>query len=68
MKHSNSDIISLHEYNTSQYQITLPLGLIGYCQIKATIFPTEEVVYRVNYILYNYSTFVNQQFSLKNYR
>ena len=28
MKHSNSDIISLHVYNNSPYQITLPLGLL----------------------------------------
>ena len=51
MKHSNSDIISLHVYNNSPYQITLPLGLLGYCQTNATTSPTTEVAYRVNNIL-----------------
>ena len=36
MKHSNSDIISLHVYNSSPYQIKLPLGLLGYCETNAT--------------------------------
>ena len=51
MKHSNSDIISLHMYNNSPYQITIPLGLLGYCETNATILPTNEVAYRVNNIL-----------------
>ena len=51
MKHSNSDIISLHVYNNSPYQITLPLGLLGYCEINATTSPTNDVAYRVNNIL-----------------
>ena len=48
MKHSNSDIISLHVYNNSPYQITLPLGLLGYCELNATTSPTNEVAYRAN--------------------
>ena len=51
MKNSNSDIISLHVYNNSPYQITLPLGLLGYCETNATTSPTNEVAYRVNNIL-----------------
>ena len=51
MKHSNSDIISLHVYNNSPYQITLPLGLLGYFETSATTSPTNEVAYRVNNIL-----------------
>ena len=51
MKHSNSDIISLHVYNNSPYQITLPLGLLGYCETNATTSPTTEVAYRVKNIL-----------------
>ena len=47
MKHSNSDIISLHVYNNSPYQITLTLGLLGYCETNATTSPTNEVAYRV---------------------
>ena len=35
MKDSNCDIISLHVYNNSPYQITLPLGLLGY--VKQTL-------------------------------
>ena len=30
-KNTNSDIISLHVYNNTPYQVTLPLGLLGYC-------------------------------------
>ena len=51
MKHSNSDIISLHVYNNSPYQITLPLGFLGECETNATTSPTNEVAYRVNNIL-----------------
>ena len=51
VKHSYSDIISLHVYNSSPYQITLPLGLLGYCETNATTSPTNEVAYRVNNIL-----------------
>ena len=51
MQNSNSDIISLHLYNNSPYQITLPLGLLGYCETNATSSPTNEVAYRVNNLL-----------------
>ena len=37
-KNTNSDIISLHVYINTLYQITLPLGLLGYCETNATIF------------------------------
>ena len=42
MKHSNSDVIFLHVYNNSPYQITLPLGLLGYCKTNATTSTTNE--------------------------
>ena len=48
MKNSKSDFISLHVYNNSPYQMTLPLGLLGYCETNATTSPTNEVAYRVN--------------------
>ena len=51
MKHSNSDIISLHVYNNSPYKSTLHLGIVGYCETNATTSPTKEVTYRVNNIL-----------------
>ena len=51
MRNSNSDIISLHVYNNLPYHITLPLGLLGYCETNATTLPTNEVAYRVNIIL-----------------
>ena len=51
MKDSNSDMISLHIYNNSPYKKTLPLGLLGYCETNATIFPTKEMAYRVNSVL-----------------
>ena len=50
MKNSNSDMISLHIYNNSPYKITLPLGLLGYCETNATLSPTKEKAYRVNNI------------------
>ena len=51
MKNSNSDIIFLHVYNNSQHKITLPLGLLGYCETNAAGSLTKEVAYRVNNIL-----------------
>ena len=47
MKDSNFDLISLHIYNNSPYKITLPIGLLGYCETNATISPTK-IAYRVN--------------------
>ena len=70
MKHSNSDIISLHVYNNSPYQITLPLGLLGYCETNATTLPTNEVAYRVNNILQLLdicqSTILDEELSINN--
>ena len=51
MKNTNSDIISLHVYNNSPYKISLPLGLLGFCETNATNSPTQGVAYRVNNIL-----------------
>ena len=53
LKNSNSDIISLHVYNNTPYQVTLPLGLLGYCETNATISPVYEKAYRVNNIISN---------------
>ena len=70
MKHSNSDIISLHVYNNSPYQITLRLGLLGYCETNATTSPTNDVAYRVNNILQLLdicqSTILDEEFSINN--
>ena len=44
-------MISLHIYNNSPFEITLPLGFFGYCETNATIFATKEIAYRVNKIL-----------------
>ena len=52
LKNTNSDIISLHLYNNTPFQVTLPLGLLGYCETNATISPIHEVAYRVNNILH----------------
>ena len=69
-KHTNSDIISLHVYNNTPYKITLPLGLLGYCETNATISPIIEVAYRVNNILQLLdicqSTILNEELSIKN--
>ena len=70
MKHSNSDIISLHIYNNSSYGITLPEGLLGYCETIATTLPTKEVAYRVNNILQLLdicqSTILDEELSINN--
>ena len=70
MKNSNSGIISLHVYNNSPYQITLPLGLLGYCGTYATTSPTNEVAYRVKNILQLLdkcqSTFLDEELSKNN--
>ena len=51
LKNTNSDIISLHLYNNTPYQVTLPLGFLGFCKTNATISPINEVAYRINNIL-----------------
>ena len=51
LKNTNSDFVSLHVYINTPYQITLPLGLLGYCETNATNSPINEVAYRVNNIL-----------------
>ena len=70
IRNSNSDIISLHVYNNSPYQITLPLRLLGYCETNARTSPTNEVAYRVNNILQLLdicqSTVLNEDLSIKN--
>ena len=70
MKHSNSDIISLHVYNNSPYKITQPLGLLGCCETNATTSPTNEVAYRVNNILQlldiSQCTILDEELSINN--
>ena len=70
LKNSNSDIISLHVYNNTPYQVTLPLGLLGYCETNATISPIHEKAYRVNNILQLLdicqSTILNKELSINN--
>ena len=57
-------------YNNTPYQITLPIGLIGYCETNATISPVNEVAYRVNNIhqLLDIcqSTFLDEELSINN--
>ena len=70
LKNSNSDIIFLHVYNNTPYQVTLPLGLLGYCETNATISPIHEKAYRVNNILQLLdicqSTILNEELSINN--
>ena len=70
LKNSNSDIISLHVYNNTPYQVTLPLGLLGYCETNATISPIHEKAYRVKNILQLLdicqSTILNEELSINN--
>ena len=70
LKNTNSDIISLHVYKKTPYQVTLPLGLLGYCETNATISPIHEVAYRVNKILQLLdicqSTILDEELSINN--
>ena len=70
MKNTKSDIISLHVYNNTPYQVTLPLGLLGYCETNATTSPIHEVAYRVNNILQLLdicqSTILDEELSINN--
>ena len=70
LKNSNSDIISLHVYNNTPCQVTLPLGLLGYCETNATILPIHEKAYRVKNILQLLdicqSTILNEELSINN--
>ena len=70
MKHSNSDITSFHVYNSSTYQITIPIGLLGYCETNATTSPTNDVAYRVKNILQlldtSQSTILDEELSINN--
>ena len=43
MKNSKSDMISYDVNNNSPYKVTLPLGLLGYCETNATMFPINDV-------------------------
>ena len=69
-KNTNSDIISLHVYNNTPYQVTLPLGLLGYCETNATISPINQVAYPVNNILQLLdicqSTILDEELSINN--
>ena len=42
MKNTNSDINYLHLYNNSPYKITLPLGLLAYCETNCNNFPRKR--------------------------
>ena len=68
LKDSNSDKISLPIYNNSPYKITLPLGLLGFCETNATISPAKEIAYRVDNILklldICQSTILDKKFSM----
>ena len=69
-KDINSDIFSLHVYNNTPNKITLPLGLLGYCETNATTSPVKEVAYRVNNILQLLdicqSTILDEELSINN--
>ena len=69
-RNKNSDIISLHVYNNKLNKVTLPLGLLGYCETNATTSPVKEIAYRVNNILQLLvicqSTILNEELSINN--
>ena len=57
-------------YNNTPNRITLPLGLLGYCETNATTSPIEEIAYRVNNILQLLdncqSTILDEELSMNN--
>ena len=69
-RNTNSDIISLHAYNNTPNKVTLPLGLLGYCETNATTSPVREIAYRVNNILqlldFCQSTILDEELSINN--
>ena len=69
-RNANSDIVSLHVYNNTTIKITLPLGLLGYCETNATTSPVKEIAYRVNNILQLLdicqSTILDEELSINN--
>ena len=68
MKDSNY-MISLYIYNNSPYKITLPLGLLGYCETNATIPSTKKCV-KVNKIQVLdicQSTILDEELSINNF-
>ena len=71
MKQSNSNFISLHVYNNSPYQITLPLGLLGYCETNATNIISNEKrnidYFTKHHILYQHLKYQNIQKNNKNF-
>ena len=70
LKNSNSDIMSLHLYNNTPYQVTLLLGRLGFCETNATTSPMHEKAYRVNNILQLLdicqTTILNEELSINN--
>ena len=69
MKDSNTDTIhSLYICNNSPYK--KPLGILGNCEINATISPTKEIAYRVKNVLQLLdicqSTILDEELSIKN--
>ena len=57
-------------YNNTPNRITLPLGLLGYCETNATTAPVKEVAYRVSNILQLLdicqSTILDEKLSINN--
>ena len=69
-KKNNFDIVSLHVYNNTPNKITLPLGLLGYCETNTTTSPVKEIAYRVSNILQLLdicqSIILNEELSINN--
>ena len=70
VKNKNSDIISLHVYHITPNRKTVPLGLLEYCETKATTSSKKEIAYRVNNILQLLdicqSTLLDEELSINN--
>ena len=57
----------LHVDKNSPYQITLPLGLLGYCETNATTLPTNKVAFTHKQLLVIcQSTILDEKLSINN--
>ena len=69
-RNNHSVIISLHVYNNTPNNVTLPQGLLGYCETNATTSPVKQIAYRVKNILQLLdicqSTNLNEELSIIN--
>ena len=69
-KNTDRDTIALYVNNNSPYKTALPLGLLGYRETNAAVYPKQVRSYRVNKTLklldFCQSTILNKKLSINN--